>query len=181
MTDVAQRPWAEHIKYMARVEVSHIFAEEARNPPRCESAKAYRAGAPLTEALEIARNVYAARTGQPVMDLDDEAVLANAKSGNRRALDLLASRLLTRAVFAAKGRPCFLSHEDAEDVAQDAVLKTIQKIDRVREARNLVPFLLRIVNDLAIDLKRSQSRTAKVIIFNSDLVDALLEGGPNNG
>lgn len=174
-----EQAFPEYIRAMRRLGDAALDVEK-NNPPRCDSAKAFRDGVPLTEAMEIARNKYAAKTGQPLMDLSEDGVFDSAKAGNKRAMELLLSRLRTRVLFAATGRPVFLSIDDAEDVTQETLLRVAQNLNKIPEARSLIPYALRIVGRLGIDLKRKQAREAEVIVYNSDLVDSILAGGPDH-
>lgn len=180
MRNLAALPFDKYIAAMRRIGGDEALDLEQANPPRCDSSKAYREGAPLTEALEIARNKYAAKTGQPLMDLTDDGVFCNAKTGNKRAIELIASRVRSRVLIAVQGKPLFFALDDAEDLAQEATLRVVQNIHKIPESRSLIPYALRTAGRLAIDLKRKEARRGAVIVFDSELVDSVLSGGPDH-
>ena len=92
-------------------------------------------------------------TAQPGMVLGpDRELLKRAQSGEDRARDELARRHRKSAYLLAL--QLLGNREDALDVAQDAMLRFFVHIDRVDPQRPVAPWLLRIVRNRAIDLKR---------------------------
>ena len=90
------------------------------------------------------------------------ALVVGAQRGEREAREELAKRYR---------RPAFLfafqllgNREDALDVAQDAMLKFFNTLDRFEPARPVQPWLFRIVRNRAVDIaRRKKIRRAESI------------------
>jgi len=89
----------------------------------------------------------------------DLSLLARARSGDLEAYGQLVERHMRRA-FSIAYR--IVRHrEDAEDVVQDAFIRTLEHIDRIELARGFQPWLYRVVTNRAVSFLRSRSvRTA---------------------
>lgn len=85
-----------------------------------------------------------------------EAALVDAvRSGNVAAFDDLVEQHMRRA-FAVAWR--VLGHrQDAEDVVQESFLAALQKIDTFERGRPFSPWLLRIVANRAINLRKARA------------------------
>lgn len=59
--------------------------------------------------------------------------------------------------------------EDAQDLAQDVFLKAYQRRHQLREAARVLPWLLRIASNAAIDFQRSRAVTRFPEEWNDDL------------
>jgi len=91
-----------------------------------------------------------------VDDRSDEILVAASCKGDKSAYSILAERHY-RHVFAM----CFgmlADIHDAEDIAQDAMLKGLLKIAELREGEQFGRWILRIAANLCIDLLRRQKR-----------------------
>jgi RNA polymerase sigma-70 factor (ECF subfamily) len=91
-----------------------------------------------------------------VDDRSDEILVAASSQGDKNAYAVLVQRHY-RHVFAM----CFgmLAHvHDAEDIAQDAILKGLSNIAELREGVQFGRWILRIAGNLCIDLIRRRKR-----------------------
>ncbi len=85
---------------------------------------------------------------------EDARLVERVLSGRPEAFDALARRY-QRRVFAVAYR--LLSHrEDAHEVAQDALLRAYQHLDRLADPGRFGPWLLRIVTNLSLNYRRSR-------------------------
>lgn len=91
------------------------------------------------------------------MTLHDEASAIEAfRNGDLSGFEWLATRYMREAVSVARG---FLAvHADAEDVAQDAMVRAWNKRDRFRTGERFGPWLHRIVANLALDVLKHRRR-----------------------
>lgn len=89
--------------------------------------------------------------------LPDEASAIEAfRQGDLAGFEWLATRYMREAVNVARG---FLQvHSDAEDVAQDALVRAWNKRDRFRTGERFGPWLHRIVANLALDVLKHRRR-----------------------
>jgi RNA polymerase sigma-70 factor (ECF subfamily) len=91
-----------------------------------------------------------------VDDRSDEILVAASSQGDKNAYAVLVQRHY-RHVFAM----CFgmlANIHDAEDIAQDAILKGLSKIAELREGVQFGRWILRIAGNLCIDLIRRRKR-----------------------
>lgn len=110
-------------------------------------------------------------------DHDDTALLRAAQEGSAEAVEALIRRYWDVAHRAA-----YLIVQDraaAEDIAQEAVLAVVQRIDRFDRRRPFAPWLHRIVVNRSIDWVRARKRRAEVAPDAGDaaLVAAARAGG----
>jgi len=93
-------------------------------------------------------------------DRSDEILVAASCEGDKDAYAVLVQRHY-RHVFAM----CFgtlANVHDAEDIAQDAILKGLSKIAELREGIQFGRWILRIAGNLCIDLIRRRKRIKRV-------------------
>jgi RNA polymerase sigma-70 factor (ECF subfamily) len=91
-----------------------------------------------------------------VDDRSDEILVAASSQGDKNAYAVLVQRHY-RHVFAM----CFgmlANIHDAEDIAQDAILRGLSKIAELREGVQFGRWILRIAGNLCIDLIRRRKR-----------------------
>jgi RNA polymerase sigma-70 factor, ECF subfamily len=92
--------------------------------------------------------------------IDEAALLRAAQDGSADAVEALVRRYWDVAHRAA-----YLIVQDraaAEDIAQEAVLAVVQRIDRFDRRKPFGPWLHKIVANRAIDWVRARSRRAEV-------------------
>jgi len=88
--------------------------------------------------------------------MDERALIAAAAAGDRRAFDQLVAPVV-RELRAFLHRT--LAHpEDANDAAQEVLLRAFQKLDGFREESSLRTWLFSIATRVALDLLRSKRR-----------------------
>lgn len=87
---------------------------------------------------------------------DDELALAFRNEGRQEAFDELVRRHQGR-VYAVAYRMTG-NREDALDVAQDALVKAYQKIEKWQPHGGFVPWLMRLTTNQAIDALRRRKR-----------------------
>jgi RNA polymerase sigma-70 factor (ECF subfamily) len=89
----------------------------------------------------------------------DESVVRASQQGNKSAYAVLVKRYY-RHVFALSLGVLGNVH-DAEDVAQETMLKGFLKINKLNRAEQFEPWILHIAKNLCIDFLRRQKRTRK--------------------
>lgn len=88
----------------------------------------------------------------------DALLVGRVRRGDMEAYGELVRRHMRRAFSIAYS---VLRHrEDAEDVVQEAFIRTLERIDRVDERRPFHPWLYKIVVNRAISYRRGRSRRA---------------------
>ncbi|HET7250872.1 MAG TPA: RNA polymerase sigma factor [Gemmatimonadales bacterium] len=108
-----------------------------------------------------------ARTAQEV---EDAALVARARSGDRAAFGVLVDRYAGQARRVA--RAVLQDPDDADDAAQDAFLAALVKLDQYDSARRFGPWLMRIVANAATDRRRRRTVRSAV-----SLDEGLVAGG----
>ena len=101
------------------------------------------------------------------MSISDDVLVQRVRKGDRMATELLAHRYLRgcRAVaLAVTGNVV-----EAEDVAHDAIIAAIERIDRCREPARFGPWLFQIVRNRARDAVRTKRFNSSGSIADSDL------------
>ena len=89
-------------------------------------------------------------------EIPDGKLVEAARGGEASAFDELVARHMRRAFILAHR---LLGHrEDAEDLVQDAFLAAIQHIDRFDTSREFGPWMMRIVFNRAMNLRKSRAR-----------------------
>lgn len=85
----------------------------------------------------------------------DTALLERVRRGDMDAYGELVRRHMRQAFSIAYG---ILRHpEDAEDVVQEAFIRTLENIERIEPGRPFHPWLYRVVTNRAISVRRSRS------------------------
>lgn len=118
-------------------------------------------------ATESQRPNGDARTAQEV---EDAALVARARSGDRAAFGVLVDRYADQARRVA--RAVLQDPDDADDAAQDAFLAALVKLDQYDSARRFGPWLMRIVANAATDRRRRRKVRSAV-----SLDEGLVAGG----
>jgi RNA polymerase sigma-70 factor (ECF subfamily) len=107
----------------------------------------------------------------PTADESLTSLVARARRGETRAFEVLARRHLRAAyatALALLGRP-----EDAEDVAQDALLTAFERLEDCREPERFSGWLLQIVRNRALNaLDRRRVRTGAGSAVEADTLPA---------
>jgi RNA polymerase sigma-70 factor (ECF subfamily) len=89
-------------------------------------------------------------------DPRERDAIARVKGGDGGAYDYLVSKYSRRAVSIAWG---FVRNgHDAEDLAQEALVRAFQNIGRFRDGDPFGPWLFRIVTNLSLDLTKHRRR-----------------------
>ena len=94
----------------------------------------------------------------PTATLETRTVAA-AMAGDRACFDALMTPWRPRLVAALRGRVA--GHADAEDVAQQAMLRAWEKRETFDTSRPLGPWLLTIAYRLAADTRRAAGRRTR--------------------
>ncbi len=103
----------------------------------------------MTEMTNMRAGFYD-RSGEP-------ALVAAAQAGMTEAMDELLLRHRTALYRAAKRFT--RSHEDAEDLVQDAMLRAFVNVRRFRNECRFATWLTAIVNNAALSMKRKGKNT----------------------
>src|SRR6187549_444760 len=112
-------------------------------------------------------------------DADDHVLVEAAKSGDRRAFQLLFERYERKVYAVAYG---FLRNpEDALDVVQDAFIKVYRYLPNFEGQSSFYTWLYRIVANLCIDHLRRSGRKRDVEFDDRLRHDGGNEAGPNLG
>ncbi len=99
---------------------------------------------------------HSARTG--LYDQSEEqALVAAAQAGMTDAMDKLLVRH-KKALYRA-ARRYTRSHEDAEDLVQDAMLRACVNVRKFRKESHFATWLIAIVNNAALSMKRKGKNT----------------------
>ena len=88
--------------------------------------------------------------------MEDQIAISRIKQGDLTGLETLVNRYQVQAVQAAYA--IVYDRALAEDIAQSAFVKIVEKIHQFDEARPFVPWLFRIVVNDAIKLAKKQNR-----------------------
>jgi RNA polymerase sigma-70 factor (ECF subfamily) len=107
---------------------------------------------------------------------DDAALVRAAQSGDSAAFTAIVERYQRRVYRVAYG--LVRSHEDADDLAQEAFVRAWQALDRFRVGEPLYPWLARIVTNLAYSLFRRRKRRPETSI--EPLVEAGMQWGADD-
>jgi RNA polymerase sigma-70 factor (ECF subfamily) len=117
---------------------------------------AAEAGRRVRLQLEPSRAGVTGQAGEGWDGTQESELIEAARRGDNAAFDELVSRHMKRA-FALAHR--LLGHrEDAEDLVQDAFVAAIQNIDRFDTRRAFGPWMMRIVFNRAMNLRKSRAR-----------------------
>lgn len=86
----------------------------------------------------------------------DAALVRRVLTGRRNDFGILVERHLLAAFAVAYGRTG--NHADAEDAAQEAFLRALKTLDRLREPAKFGPWLLTIARNVATDILIARTR-----------------------
>lgn len=89
------------------------------------------------------------------MDEADAALVARAREGDSEAFGMLVRRYLRPAYAVALSR--VVDPADAEDVCQDAFVTALEHLESCRRPEGFGGWLLTIVRNRAVDLRRRRS------------------------
>ena len=89
--------------------------------------------------------------------MEDQLAISRIKQGDLTGLEILVNRYQVQAVQAAYA--IVYDRALAEDVAQSAFVKVMERVRQFDEARSFAPWFFRIVVNDAIKLARKQKRT----------------------
>ncbi len=93
---------------------------------------------------------------------DSEETLAGlARAGCRASFERLAERVRPRLVYVLQRRT--RTHADAEDAAQQSLLRAWEQLQRYEPSRRFMPWLLTIALRLAVDQSRQQRRRVGLV------------------
>lgn len=92
--------------------------------------------------------------------MEDQIAISRIKQGDLTGLEVLVNRYQVQAVQAAYA--IVFDRALAEDVAQSAFVKAVEKVHQFDEARPFAPWFFRIVINDAIKLARKQKRTVSL-------------------
>jgi RNA polymerase sigma-70 factor (ECF subfamily) len=98
--------------------------------------------------------------------LEDARWVTDAVKGNQDAFDRLVERYQRRAVSVAYR--LLGNVDDAHDAAQDAFLRAYRNLATLEDPRRFGGWLLRIVTNLSLNLRRTRNRSATVA--NEELI-----------
>src|SRR5260370_20721189 len=91
----------------------------------------------------------------------DRVLISRARGGDARALEALVRRYLRPAFAVALA---FLrSHTDAEDLAQEALMVSLQRLDQCRNPERFALWLLQIMPHRAINQLNQHKVQARLI------------------
>jgi len=107
---------------------------------------------------------------------DDAALVQAAQAGDQAAFTAIVERYQRRVYRVAYG--LVRSHEDADDLAQEAFVRAWKALDRFRVGEPLYPWLARIVTNLAYSLFRRRKRRPETSI--EPLVEAGMQWGTDD-
>jgi RNA polymerase sigma factor (sigma-70 family) len=106
------------------------------------------------------------------MSLDpalEQELIERSRGGDTRAYDALVSHYLPRAVSIAWG--IVRNAQDAEDVAQEALVSAYRNIGRFRSGEPFGPWLFRIVTNRALDVVRHRTKFQSVELEDTKHAD----------
>lgn len=91
-----------------------------------------------------------------VAQASQRCLIGAAQAGDREALEELLSKQRPALIRAA--RRFRMSHEDTEDVVQDALLRALTHLRSFRQESNFSTWMIAILNNSALTLKRKSKR-----------------------
>jgi RNA polymerase sigma factor (sigma-70 family) len=97
---------------------------------------------------------------------DDDALVARAKRGDRRAFETIVER--NQGIVFRTAWLITRSTEDAQEVAQDAFLKAYRALDRFRQGAPLRPWLLTIAANEARNRRVASSRRERLTLRGAE-------------
>ena len=91
----------------------------------------------------------------------DKNLVAASQVGDKTAYALLVKRYYKQVFLVSMG--VLGNVHDAEDVAQDAMLKGFLQIRRLRDADRFGPWIVKIAKNMCINLARKRKRTRALV------------------
>jgi RNA polymerase sigma-70 factor, ECF subfamily len=102
---------------------------------------------------------------------DDDALVARAKRGDRRAFETIVER--NQGIVFRTAWLITRSREDAQEVAQEAFLKAYRALGRFRQGAPLRPWLLTIAANEARNRRVASSRRERLTLRGAELLAAV--------
>lgn len=96
----------------------------------------------------------------------DARLLQRAREGDAAAFEQLVRghlRTVYAVALAVLGDPA-----DAEDAAQDAMLRALERLDQCRDPAKFVPWLLQIARNRARNLRRARTLRSMLPLFGAE-------------
>lgn len=118
--------------------------------------------APTTTASVALAATIAPTRGAPGRGRSDRALVAGALAGEQAALDALFQRHWPAAYRVAL--LIVRDHAAAEDVAQEAFVAAVGRLERFDRRRPFAPWLLKITANRALDWSRARGRRREVAV-----------------
>lgn len=89
---------------------------------------------------------------KPLAQESDKHLVELAQAGNLDAFETLYHRHKERLYTVAVG--ILGNHSDAQDIVQEAYLRSFSRLEKLRKETSILAYLLRIVSNAAIDILR---------------------------
>ena len=112
--------------------------------------------------------VYGVRLSWRAVHIEDNELIARARSGDVAAYELIVRRYQDVAVRTAH---VICPETDADDAVQEAFIKAFEALPRFREGSPLRPWLLRIVANEARNRRRSAGRRHGLALRAADAAE----------
>jgi RNA polymerase sigma factor (sigma-70 family) len=117
-------------------------------------------------------DVVTATGGRVVQELSDAELVARCRDDGGEAWNILVERF-SRYVYAICVQGFDLERADAEDVFQEVFEKVYTRLDRLRDADAVRPWIAQLTRRTCIDRYRSQGREEAAETLESEGVDLL--------
>jgi len=118
-------------------------------------------------------DVVTTRGGRFVQELSDAELVARCRDDGGEAWNILVERF-SRYVYAICVQGFDLERADAEDVFQEVFEKVYTRLDRLRDADAVRPWIAQLTRRTCIDRYRSQGREQPADSSESEAVEDLL-------
>ncbi len=105
-------------------------------------------------------------------DVDSNVLVARAREGCEECLSELARRYFPKLVQLVLPRVANRSHMDAEDVAQESLLKAFRNLDSFDPQYRFSTWLYTIAIRVAIDSRRGTQRRSSLLAAHCERADA---------
>lgn len=89
---------------------------------------------------------------KPLAQESDTHLVELAQAGNLDAFEVLYHRYKDRLYTVAVG--ILGNHSDAQDIVQEAYLRSFSRLDKLRKETSILAYMLRVVSNAAIDVLR---------------------------
>jgi len=97
---------------------------------------------------------------KPLVHESDRQLVELAQAGDLDAFEILYHRHKDRLYTVAVG--ILGNHNDAQDIVQEAYLRSFSRLEKLRKETSILAYLLRVVSNAAIDILRSRRTSATV-------------------